>query len=69
MLDIDNAVNTAIRKVRQALRDDAEHPRYIETVPAKGYRFIGIVSSLAASEEAEGCGVRCRSCGGCRGGA
>ncbi len=54
VLDIDNAVNTAIRKVRQALRDDAEHPRYIETVPAKGYRFIGIVSSLAASEEAGG---------------
>ena len=37
VLDIDNALNTAIRKVRRALR--------VETVPAKGYRFIGAVTS------------------------
>ena len=42
VLDIDNALNTAIRKIRRALRDDPAHARYVETVPAKGYRFIGL---------------------------
>ncbi len=49
-LDIDNALNTAIRKVRRALRDDPAHARYVETVPAKGYRFIGVVTSTARPE-------------------
>jgi TolB-like protein len=39
-LDADSAVNTAIRKVRLALGDDSDQPKYIETVPGKGYRFI-----------------------------
>jgi len=34
------AINTAVRKIRRALGDDAEHPRFIETVVGKGYRFI-----------------------------
>ena len=38
-VDTDNAINTAVRKIRQALRDDAEKPRYVMTVPGKGYRF------------------------------
>ena len=50
VLDIDNALNTAIRKVRRALRDDPAHARYVETVPAKGYRFIGAVTSTARPE-------------------
>jgi class 3 adenylate cyclase/tetratricopeptide (TPR) repeat protein len=44
VLDIDSALNTAIHKVRLALRDNSEHPRYVETVPTKGYRFIGSVT-------------------------
>ena len=39
--------NTAIRKLRQALRDDAERPRYIATVIGKGYRFIADVCERA----------------------
>src|SRR3990170_7911815 len=39
-VDQDAAVNTAVRKIRRALGDDAEHPRFIETVVGKGYRFI-----------------------------
>ena len=39
-LESESAVNTAIRKLRRALRDDAASPRMIETVPGKGYRFI-----------------------------
>jgi DNA-binding winged helix-turn-helix (wHTH) protein len=47
VLDIDNALNTAIRKVRHSLGDDPDHARYVETVPAKGYRFIGAVTSAS----------------------
>lgn len=39
-VDIDVAVNTAIRKVRQALNDSPETPAFVETVARKGYRFI-----------------------------
>ena len=37
--DTDNSINTAIRKIRNALGDDAGHPQYVETVLGKGYRF------------------------------
>lgn len=36
----DSGINTAVSKLRQALRDDAERPRYIQTVVGKGYRFV-----------------------------
>ena len=39
-LDVDSALNTAVRKIRLALGDDFAEPRYIETVPGKGYRFV-----------------------------
>src|SRR5436305_14694552 len=39
-LDLDSALNTAIRKIRLALGDDPTEPKYIETVPGKGYRFM-----------------------------
>jgi DNA-binding winged helix-turn-helix (wHTH) protein len=38
--DFDQAVNIAIAKLRSALGDSAENPRYIETLPKRGYRFI-----------------------------
>ena len=50
VLDVDNAVNTAIRKVRRALRDDPEHARYVETVPTKGYRFISPITSVPRAD-------------------
>jgi Tol biopolymer transport system component/DNA-binding winged helix-turn-helix (wHTH) protein len=40
VVDFDTGLNTAIRKLRSALGDDAETPRYIETLPRRGYRFI-----------------------------
>ncbi len=40
-VDFDHALNTAIKKIRAALNDDADAPRYIETVPRRGYRFSG----------------------------
>jgi adenylate cyclase len=38
-VDSENSVNTAVRKIRRALNDDADEPRFIITVPARGYRF------------------------------
>ena len=42
-VDFDVGLNTAIRKLRQALGDDADRPHYIETLAKRGYRFIGTV--------------------------
>src|ERR1019366_4106634 len=38
-IDTDNAINTAIRKIRMVLRDDPEKPRFIQTISGRGYRF------------------------------
>lgn len=46
--DFDQAVNVAIGKLRVALGDSAENPRYIETIPKRGYRFIAAVSVVDA---------------------
>ena len=40
-VEFEHSLNTAVNKLRSALGDHAEHPRYIETVPRRGYRFIG----------------------------
>jgi len=42
-VDVDTGVNTAISKVRQALRDSAEAPAFVETVPGRGYRFVAAI--------------------------
>ena len=42
-VDFDHSLNTAIKKLRQALGDDNKKPRFIETLPKRGYRFIGAV--------------------------
>ena len=42
---LDDNLNTAIAKLRLALNDSAHHPRYIETVPKRGYRFVAPVTS------------------------
>ena len=52
-VDIENGVNTAVRKLRQALRDAPESPTFIETVPGKGYRFIAAVEVLAEAQTPE----------------
>src|SRR6202451_4357545 len=46
--DFDQALNIAIGKLRSALEDSAENPRFIETIPKRGYRFIAYVSVLDA---------------------
>jgi DNA-binding winged helix-turn-helix (wHTH) protein/Tol biopolymer transport system component len=42
-VDFDNGLNAAISKVREALADSAEQPRFVETLPRRGYRFIAEV--------------------------
>lgn len=42
-VDFEHAVNTAVKKLRQALEDSAEHPKFVETLPRIGYRFINTV--------------------------
>jgi DNA-binding winged helix-turn-helix (wHTH) protein len=46
-LDTDNAINTAIRKIRQVLKDDPDQPHFVQTVTGRGYRFICQISEIA----------------------
>jgi len=48
VVEFDTGLNTAMRKLRSALGDDADTPRYIETLPRKGYRFIGHLTPVVA---------------------
>jgi len=48
-VDFDVGLNTAIRKLRQALNDDADEPRYIETLARRGYKFIAPISVTATA--------------------
>jgi TolB-like protein len=48
-LDFENNLNTAVARLREALGDSAEHPRFIETLPKRGYRFISNVSARPAA--------------------
>jgi serine/threonine protein kinase/Tol biopolymer transport system component len=52
-LDTDNSINGAVSKIRQVLRDNAEQPRFVQTVTGKGYRFIAtVVEVMPASAQA-----------------
>lgn len=44
-VDFDKSLNTAVSRLRQALGDSADHPRFIETLPKRGYRFVAPVST------------------------
>ena len=54
----DSGINTAVSKLRQALRDDAERPKYIQTVVGKGYRFVAPIDhplpNIKPEEESKG---------------
>ena len=43
-VEFDNGLNVAVKKIRDALGDSAENPRFVETIPRRGYRFIAPVS-------------------------
>jgi Tol biopolymer transport system component/DNA-binding winged helix-turn-helix (wHTH) protein len=49
-IDVDNSLNTDINKIREALGDSATNPRFIETIPRRGYRFLAPVEICQAAE-------------------
>ncbi len=51
-VDFDHSLNTAIKKLRQALSDDKKKPRFVETLPKRGYRFLVSVKRPAPSSAA-----------------
>lgn len=56
-LDRDAAINTAMRKIRKALGEDADRPGFVETVVGKGYRFVGPIDreTMAAEGQVANC--------------
>ena len=52
-VDFDQAVNFAVKQVRDALGDSAERPLYLQTVPRRGYRFIAPVESPGDEDDDE----------------
>lgn len=62
-MDTERSINTAIRKIRKALGDDPHHPRFIETVVGKGYRFVApliLEPHVAKAEHTVGGEIRLR---------
>jgi DNA-binding winged helix-turn-helix (wHTH) protein len=57
-VDVDHNLNTAINKIREALGDSAENPRFVETLPRRGYRFIAPVDVGAVRVPAQPGGPR-----------
>jgi Tol biopolymer transport system component/DNA-binding winged helix-turn-helix (wHTH) protein len=47
-VDFDLSLNSAVKKLRQALNDDSENPRFVETLYRRGYRFIGAVNGAVS---------------------
>src|ERR1051325_5276712 len=52
-VDVDHNLNTAINKIREVLGDSAENPRFVETLPRKGYRFIEAVNGASQTAREE----------------
>jgi len=53
-VDFNHSLHNAIGRIREALGDSAESPRYIETLPRRGYRFIAAVEEVASPKPAVG---------------
>src|ERR671918_673499 len=51
-VDFEHSLNAAVKRLRAALGDDADNPRYVETLPRRGYRFIGTVTEERAPDAA-----------------
>lgn len=51
-VDFDKGLNTAVARLRQALGDSADHPRFIETLPKRGYRFVAPVFATLEAKPA-----------------
>ncbi|MBV9146900.1 MAG: winged helix-turn-helix domain-containing protein, partial [Acidobacteria bacterium] len=49
-VDFEVGLNSAVKKLREALHDSAETPRFIETLPRRGYRFIAAINNDSPAE-------------------
>src|SRR5713101_5078519 len=56
-VDFDHSLGTAINKIREALGDSADRPRFVETLPRRGYRFIGKIVASNGDPPAESSSV------------
>src|SRR6266403_276801 len=56
-VDFDNGLNTSINKLREALGDSADSPRFVETLPRRGYRFIAPITGVDGTTRGTGAGV------------
>ena len=59
-VDFDHSLNAAVRRLRDALGDSAENPRFVETVARRGYRFLAPVNGLGPAVDAEIGRASCR---------
>jgi TolB-like protein/Tfp pilus assembly protein PilF len=50
-VDFEHSINIAVKRLREALRDSADNPRFVETLPRRGYRFIAPVETVGAIPE------------------
>jgi len=48
-VNFEHGLNTAVKRLRQALNDSADNPRFVETLPRRGYRFIAPIQAVAVS--------------------
>jgi cholera toxin transcriptional activator len=52
-VDYDHSLNTAVNKVREALSDSADNPRFIQTIPRRGYRFIATIETTDGATDSK----------------
>src|SRR4029077_1479154 len=52
-VDFNHGLNAAVNKLRETLADSAEEPKYVETLPRRGYRFVGKVEGASTAATAE----------------
>jgi DNA-binding winged helix-turn-helix (wHTH) protein len=56
-VDVEQGINTAIRKIRRALADDADEPQYLQTVVGRGYRFVAPTTEEGGTGQASAEGL------------
>jgi TolB-like protein len=59
-VDFEHSLNAAVKRLRAALGDDADHPRFVETLPRRGYRFIARLDAGAQAAPAPAASTRLR---------
>ena len=65
-VDFDHGLHSAVNRLREALGDSADNPRFIETLPRRGYRFIAPVTAVPDPRSGSGSGPGPRPVTGCQ---